>query len=136
MDTNQIRKRRSMGFTLIEIMIVVAIIGVILAIAIPGFMRAREVSRATSCQENLIKIEGAVDSYALEYDLADGVTLSEGWSSLVAKTLYIKKTPRCRGGGTYVNAFTIGTPPSCTYVPPGWFDTRGEIYKHTIIEHY
>lgn len=129
-------RRRTRGFTLVEIMIVVAIIGVIIAIAIPGFMRAREVSRATSCQENLIKIEGAVDSYALEHDIPDDTVLGGGWSVLVGKTLYLKKTPQCRGGGQYVSAFTVGTAPSCTYTPPAWFDTRGEIYKHTITEHY
>lgn len=136
MDTTPKHRRVAVGFTLVEIMIVVAIIGVILAIAIPGFMRAREVSRATSCQENLIKIEGAVDSYALEHDLADGKVLPRGWDDIVAKTLYLKKTPKCRGGGTYVSAFTVGTGPTCTYTTPGWFDTRGEIYKHTIRGHY
>jgi len=117
-------------------MITVAIIGIIIAIAIPGIMRAREVSRATSCQENLIKIEGAVDSYALEYDLTDGAIIEDGWDALVGNTLYLKKTPVCRGGGRYVRAFTVGTPPSCTYVPPEWFDTRGETYAHTITHHY
>jgi prepilin-type N-terminal cleavage/methylation domain-containing protein len=124
------------GFTLVEIMIVVAIIGIIIAIAIPGFMRAREISRATSCQENLIKIEGAMDNYALERDLTDGTVISAGWDALVSKTLYLKKTPRCRGGGSYVNAFTVGIAPTCTYTTPHWFDTRGNIFKHTIIDHY
>lgn len=123
-------KRRVKGFTLVEIMIVVAIIGIIIAIAIPGFMRAREVSRATSCQENLIKIEGAVDQWAVEYDKADGATVD--WSDLVAKTLYLKKTPRCRGGGSYTGTFTVGTTPSCTYTPPGWFDTQGNKYNHVV----
>ncbi|MCX8036358.1 MAG: prepilin-type N-terminal cleavage/methylation domain-containing protein [Candidatus Sumerlaeia bacterium] len=124
------------GFTLVEIMIVIAIIGMIVAIAIPGFMRAREVSRATTCQENLIKIEGAVDSYALENDLTDGSVISGGWTTLVSKTLYLKQTPKCKAGGNYVRAFTVGIAPSCTYTSPGWFNTRGNLYKHIIIEHY
>jgi prepilin-type N-terminal cleavage/methylation domain-containing protein len=135
-ETCLLQRHKKVGFTLVEIMIVVAIIGIILAIAIPGFMRAREVSRATSCQENLIKIEGAVDSYALEHDLKDGVILQGGWDDLVAKTLYLKKTPKCRGNGTYVSAFTVGTPPTCTYTTPGWFDTRGNLFKHTVKDHY
>ena len=136
MVTHPIHTRQKAGFTLVEIMIVVAIIGIILAIAIPGFMRAREVARSTSCQENLIKIEGAVDSYALEHDWRDGRVLPGGWNDIVAKTLYLKKTPRCRGGGTYTNAFTVGTPPVCTYSTPGWFDTRGNLYRHTVKDHY
>jgi type II secretory pathway pseudopilin PulG len=117
-------------------MIVVAIIGVVVAIAIPGFMRAREVSRATSCQENLVKIEGAVDAFALDYDLTDGSEITGGWDVLVAKTLYLKAMPKCRGGGTYINAFTVGIAPTCDYTPPGWFDTRGGIFGHTITNHY
>ena len=130
------RPRGDGGFTLVEIMIVVAIIGIIIAIAIPGFMRAREVSRATSCQENLIKIEGAVDNYALDYDLTDGATLSGGWNVIVGRTLYLKKTPRCRGGGTYLYWDTVGAAPTCTYSPPGWFDTRQGRYAHSLREHY
>jgi len=135
METRRVGQSRITGFTLVEIMIVVAIIGIIIAIAIPGFMRAREVSRATSCQENLIKLEGAVDNYALEHDMTDGSVLS-GWSILVSKTLYLKKTPKCRGGGSYIKAFTVGTAPTCTYTPPAWFDTRGAMYKHTLYDHY
>lgn len=123
-------KKRVRGFTLVEIMIVVAIIGIIIAIAIPGFMRAREVSRATSCQENLIKIEGAVDQWAVEYDKSDGATAV--WGDLVAKTLYLKKTPRCRGGGNYPDTFTVGITPLCDYITPGWFDTQGDKYKHKV----
>lgn len=136
MKPSQTSKRTVAGFTLVEIMIVVAIIGVIIAIAIPGFMRAREVSRATSCQENLIKIEGAVDSYALENDMSDGDVIQGGWTDLVSKTLYLKKTPKCRGGGTYINAFTVGAAPTCDYTPPAWFDTRNGLYDHQHYGHY
>ena len=136
MKPKQSLKSEVAGFTLVEIMIVVAIIGIIIAIAIPGFMRAREVSRATGCQENLIKIEGAVDSYALENDMSDGEVVPGGWSDLVSKTLYLKKTPKCRGGGTYISAFTVGTAPTCDYTPPGWFDTRGGLYGHQHYGHY
>ncbi len=136
MEKSCIISKWATGFTLVEIMIVIAIISMIVAIAIPGFMRAREVSRATSCQENLIKIEGAVDSYALENDLTDGAIIAGGWVTLVAKTLYLKQTPKCKGGGDYIKVFTVGIAPSCTYTAPGWFNTRGNLYKHEITEHY
>ncbi|MGC8862798.1 MAG: type II secretion system protein, partial [Armatimonadota bacterium] len=66
-----VRKRRG-GFTLIEIMIVVLIISVLLAIAIPNFMRARETSRAKACCSNLRQIETAKEQNAMDNKLSDG----------------------------------------------------------------
>ena len=48
---------RVAGFTLVEIMIVVGIIGIIIAIAVPAFLRQREMSRARACQDNLKTIK-------------------------------------------------------------------------------
>lgn len=104
--------------------------GVVAAIAIPGYMRAREVSRATSCQENLIKIEGAVDQWAVEHNKVDGETVT--MSELIGPTKYLKRTPRCRGGGKYPTEFTVGKTPTCDYVTPSWFDTQGDKYRHRV----
>jgi prepilin-type N-terminal cleavage/methylation domain-containing protein len=66
------------GFTLVEIMIVVAIIGLLAAIAIPSFVKARAKSQATACINNLRQIESAVQQVALEKGkhVGDTITLS------------------------------------------------------------
>jgi len=106
------------GFTLVEIMIVVAIIGILIAIAVPGFLRARENSRGQACQENLTKIDGAKEQWALEFKHSNGTPLSDstaflGDANIFGANGYVKKTPQCPSSGTYtVN--DIGTDPECS----------------------
>jgi prepilin-type N-terminal cleavage/methylation domain-containing protein len=61
-------KRRKKGFTLIELMIVIAIIAILAAVLVPNFMRAREASRLTACKSNLKNISTAVETYSNDYD--------------------------------------------------------------------
>ena len=63
----QIGHRKKSGFTLVEIMIVVAIIGLLAAIAIPNFVRARTTSQTNACRSNLRQIDGAKQQWALEF---------------------------------------------------------------------
>jgi prepilin-type N-terminal cleavage/methylation domain-containing protein len=107
--------RKAKGFTLVEIMIVVAIIGILIAIAVPGFLKARETSRRNSCQENLTKIDAAVQQYILEENLADwadaltalgGDTFAEWGAELVGPNSYIRYEPICPSGGTYTLSAT------------------------------
>jgi prepilin-type N-terminal cleavage/methylation domain-containing protein len=76
--TMQIKTNGKAGFTLVEIMIVVAIIGLLAAIAIPNFVRARESAQLNSVANNLRILEGAKEQYALENKLGTGdpVTLA------------------------------------------------------------
>jgi prepilin-type N-terminal cleavage/methylation domain-containing protein len=71
---NKLNKRRG-GFTLVEIMIVVAIIALLAAIAVPGFLRARKRSQASRVINDLRLIDSAVDQYAIENNKASGNTV-------------------------------------------------------------
>ena len=104
-------KRANKGFTLVEIMIVVAIIGILIAIAVPGFVKARTESRAKACQENLAKIDGAKEQLALETNMAPGDAVA--MADIAGAALYIKKTPTCPGGGTYTVG-NVGVDPTCS----------------------
>jgi prepilin-type N-terminal cleavage/methylation domain-containing protein len=103
--------RSTKGFTLVEIMIVVAIIGILIAIAVPSFLRAREISRRNACQENQSKIDGAKQQWALENSVPSSAT--PAWADLVGNASYIRKSPNCPSSGAYtVNA--IDANPTCS----------------------
>jgi prepilin-type N-terminal cleavage/methylation domain-containing protein len=82
---NKLNKRRG-GFTLVEIMIVVAIIALLAAIAVPGFLRARKRSQASRILNDLRLIDSAVDQYAIETNKASGVTVNiTDWTNYLKK---------------------------------------------------
>jgi prepilin-type N-terminal cleavage/methylation domain-containing protein len=98
------------GFTLIEIMIVVAIIGLIVALALPNFLKSRTRAQTHICIENLSQIESAKQVWGLENGKQDGDTVAE--TDIIGPTLYIKTVPICPAGGVY-DLTTIGNPASC-----------------------
>ena len=108
-------KRSEKGFTLIEIMIVVLIIGILLAIAVPNFMKARQTSRAKGCISNMKQISAAKEQWAMDNNKGQADT--PVWADLKGPALYIKSPNAnaltCPGGGTY----TVGdmaTDPVCS----------------------
>jgi prepilin-type N-terminal cleavage/methylation domain-containing protein len=82
---NAINKRRG-GFTLVEIMIVVAIIALLAAIAVPGFLRARKRSQASRILNDLRMIDSAVDQYAIETNRASNFQMNVAdWTNYLKK---------------------------------------------------
>jgi prepilin-type N-terminal cleavage/methylation domain-containing protein len=110
MKTNGFRSIRR-GFTILEILIVVAVIGILVALAIPNFLKSRTHARKQMCIENLSQIETAKQVWGVEAGRVDGDVPTE--ADLIGPDRYIKKTPVCAGGGTYsFNA--IGATATCT----------------------
>jgi prepilin-type N-terminal cleavage/methylation domain-containing protein len=107
----QTKFNRDSGFTLVEIMIVVAIIGLLAAIAIPNFIKARSLSQQSACIENIRQMFGAKATWALENRKNPSDTPDN--TDLFGATLYIRDTPECPGGGTY-DLLPVDTKPTCT----------------------
>jgi prepilin-type N-terminal cleavage/methylation domain-containing protein len=98
------------GFTLVEIMLVVAIIALLAAIAIPNLVRARNTAQKNACINNLRQIDGAKHQWALENKKSNTDTPG---SADVEVYIEKKRFPSCPSGGTYTIGAMI-TDPTCS----------------------
>ena len=100
---NKLNNRRG-GFTLVEIMIVVAIIALLAAIAVPGFLRARKRSQASRIINDLRLIDSAVDQYAIETNKSTGATVNVAdWTNYLKKGTNLYMTGADIFGQSYGN---------------------------------
>ena len=104
------------GFSLIEIMIVVLIIGILLAIAVPNFVKARESSRTKACVANMKQIQSAKEQWAM--DNRQPGSASPGAGVLYGTGNYIPGPaagPVCPANNTAYTINTVDANPSCSY---------------------
>ena len=122
--SKKLRKSRG-GFTLVEIMIVVAIIALLAAIAVPNFLRARKRSQATRILEDLRIIDSAIDQYAIETNRGPGAPCN--WTDIQT---YLKKGSALYNStgvdlfGHDFGTFTVDTVP---VVPTATFDALSDV---------
>lgn len=109
MMRNLMNRRQERGFTLVEIMIVVLIIGILLAIAVPNFINARERSRANACRSNLRQIQAAKEQWAMANN--QGPTATPTPADLSPS--FIQRWPVCPSNGTYTIG-NLSTNPTCS----------------------
>lgn len=103
------QENKNSGFTLVEVMIVITMIGILLMISVPNFAKVRNKARINSCLSMLNQIDRAKDQYAAEHNKHSGDRVT--WSELVPT--YIRSLPHCPSGNSYTLQ-PISTNPTCT----------------------
>ena len=117
----KIQSDNQRGFTLVEIMVVVAIIGLLAAIAIPNLLNARKDVQATACQANLDKIKMAMETYLLKKRLSGDEEVSDE----ALAQMFEEGIPKCPGGGTYEFS-TYNEKPVCSIREHAWIESEEE----------
>jgi prepilin-type N-terminal cleavage/methylation domain-containing protein len=111
-----IRRRQAMGFTLVEVSIVVCLVGLLAAIAVPSFIHARTESQKNICINNLKQIDAAIQQWALECNRPETAAVTS--PNIIP---YLKGSVVCPAGGTSFDdsytIVTVATLPVCQRVP-------------------
>ena len=129
---NKLNRRRG-GFTLVEIMIVVAIIALLAAIAVPGVLRARKRSQATRIINDLRMIDSAVDQYAIETAKSSGSAVAiADWTNYVKKDTLLYATGQNLFGEGY-GAQTVDQLPK---VPANSWNTLSDVADTSFFSPY
>ncbi|HEY0368046.1 MAG TPA: prepilin-type N-terminal cleavage/methylation domain-containing protein [Chthoniobacterales bacterium] len=121
---NKLSQKSRAGFTLVEIMIVVAIIALLAAIAVPGFLRARKRSQASKVLNDLRMIDAAVDQYAIETTRKSGDDVgTDDWIKYVKKDTNLYAT----GADLFGNTFGPQKVDTLPKVPQSTYDTLSDV---------
>jgi prepilin-type N-terminal cleavage/methylation domain-containing protein len=129
---NKLNNRRG-GFTLVEIMIVVAIIALLAAIAVPGFLRARKRSQASRIINDLRLIDSAVDQYAIETNKKSGETVGiADWTNYLKKGTDLYNT----GKDVLKSDFGVQTVDSIPKVPTATYQALSDVTDLTFWSPY
>ena len=129
---NKLNSKRA-GFTLVEIMIVVAIIALLAAIAVPGFLRARKRSQASKIINDLRMIDAAVDQYAIENSKLTGTSVPvAAWTNYLKKDTSLYNTGKDLFGSAY-GTQTVDTLP---IVPTSTYDTLSDVADSAFFSPY
>lgn len=121
------------GFTLVEIMIVVAIIALLAAIAVPGFLRARKRSQASKILNDLRMISGAIDQYAIENSkMSDDIVDIPDWTKYVKTGTALYDT----GLDLFGNAYGSQIVDSQPKVPQATYDALSDVTDNTFWSPY
>jgi prepilin-type N-terminal cleavage/methylation domain-containing protein len=109
---------KKQGFTLVEIMIVVAIIGLLAAIAIPSFVKARNTSQQNACINNLRQIDSGKEQAAMALNWGNDQTVATDSAQWISVNEYIKGgAPSCPASGTYAYE-SLTNSPTCDVSSP------------------